>query len=189
MPEKIRSWIGRIKQETKHSSPSNWGTQGPDHHSTLLSAAPSVRDKTTAVCTAAKLLHLTHPANTSHLAAFPLLAVSCSLQTSALVSHTPPNAICVVSFRPLMQSPWIAPYLLASELHLEVPLPETLQSSWQHNQSRSDLQPFPRKPKPLPQKQIVHSGRKHIFWVKEEKNKKGHFRFFSWYFWVITKLF
>lgn len=100
----------------------------------------------------------------------------------------PQNAICVVSFRPLMQSSWIAPYLLASELHLQVPPPETLQSSWQHNQSRSDLQPFPRKLKPLPQKQIVHSGRKHTFWVKGGEKKAFHF-FFPQYFWVITKHF
>lgn len=153
-----------------------------------------MRDETAPVFTAAKLLHPSHPA--IHLSFgsfffFSSLAVSCSLQTSAPVSHTPPDAICVVSFRPLMQSPWIAPYLLASELHLEVPLPETLQSSWQHNQSWSDLQPFPRKLKPLPQKQIVHSGRKHVFWVKGEKKIKRGISdfFFPRYFWVITKRF
>lgn len=168
----LRKFSVQLEESNRKQSPSKWRTHGPDHPSTLLSAAPSERDETSAVFTAAKLLHPSHPANTSHLALFSSLAVSCSLQTRAPVSHTPPNAICVVSFRPLMQSPWIAPYLLASELHSEVPLPETLQSSWQHNQSRSDLQPFPRKLKPLPQKQIVHRGRKHVFWVKGKKKIK-----------------
>lgn len=133
--------------------------------------------------------HLSYP----HLS-FVSFLILCWLLFSSnqcpLCQTLPQNAICVVSFRPLMQSSWIAPYLLASELHLHVPPPETLQSSWQHNQSRSDLQPFPRKLKPLPQKQIVHSGRKHIFWVKEwkkkKKKKKRHFIFFFQYFWVIT---
>lgn len=40
------SWTGRVKHETKCSSPSNWGTWGPDHHSNVLSAAPSMGDKT-----------------------------------------------------------------------------------------------------------------------------------------------
>ena len=71
LPQKTCSWVGGV--ETKCSSPSNWGAWVQDDHSTVLSAAPSMRDRTTTGSAAARLLsskdlHPIHPTHTSGLA-------------------------------------------------------------------------------------------------------------------------